>query len=48
MWRFFYGWIVLLVAALAIALYGLIASGIGLLKESVLKELGFAASVYHT
>ena len=36
------------VMGLSSALYGLIASGIGLFNESVLKELGFAASVYHT
>lgn len=36
------------VMGLASAVYGLIASGIGLFNESVLKELGFAAGVYHT
>ena len=36
------------VMGLASALYGLIASGIGLFNENILKELGFAASVYHT
>lgn len=36
------------VMGLSSALYGLIASGIGLFNESVLKELGFAARVYHT
>ncbi|MBB6049041.1 MFS transporter [Armatimonas rosea] len=36
------------VMGLSSALYGLIASGIGLFNESVLKELGFAANVYHT
>jgi len=36
------------VMGLSSALYGLIASGIGLFNESVLKELGFAVSVYHT
>jgi MFS family permease len=35
------------VMGLSSALYGLIASGIGLFNESVLKELGFAAKVYH-
>nr|WP_309697407.1 MFS transporter [Armatimonas sp.] len=36
------------VMGLSSALYALIASGIGLFNESVLKELGFAAGVYHT
>ncbi|MGC4043001.1 MAG: MFS transporter [Armatimonas sp.] len=34
------------VMGLASALYGLIASGIGLFNESVLKELGFSAKIY--
>ncbi len=29
------------------ALYGLVASGIGLFNESILQERGFAASIYH-
>jgi MFS family permease len=35
------------VMAIASALYGLIASGIGLFNESVLKERGFAPETYH-
>lgn len=35
------------VFALASALYGLVASGIGLFNESVLAERGFAPQVYH-
>jgi MFS family permease len=34
------------VIGLSSALYGLIASGIGLFNESILKELGFSAQVY--
>ena len=34
------------VMGLSSALYGLIASGIGLFNESILKELGFSAQVY--
>jgi len=36
------------VFAIASAMYGLIASGIGLFNESILSERGFAPSVYHT
>lgn len=36
------------VMGLASALYGLIASGIGLFNESILKELGFSSKVYAT
>ena len=35
------------VFAIGAALYGLIASGIGLFNESILAERGFAATVYH-
>ena len=35
------------VFALARAMYGLVASGIGLFNESILAERGFDASVYH-
>ena len=35
------------VFAIASAMYGLIASGIGLFNESILAERGFAPSVYH-
>lgn len=36
------------VFAIASAMYGLIASGIGLFNESILAERGFAPNVYHT
>jgi MFS family permease len=36
------------VFALASAMYGLVASGIGLFNEAVLAERGFAPDVYHT
>ena len=36
------------VFGVASALYGLVASGIGLFNESILAELGFPADVYHT
>lgn len=36
------------VVGLASALYGLVASGIGLFNESILAERGFAPAVYHT
>ena len=36
------------VVGIASSLYGLVASGIGLLNESILAERGFAADVYHT
>jgi MFS family permease len=36
------------VFAAASAMYGLIASGVGLFNESILAERGFAPSVYHT
>ena len=36
------------IIGLASAVYGLIASGIGLFNESVLTERGFAPTVYHT
>lgn len=35
------------VFAIASALYGLVASGLGLFNESILAERGFAAAVYH-
>jgi MFS family permease len=35
------------VLALGTALYGLVASGIGLFNESILAERGFSAAVYH-
>jgi MFS family permease len=35
------------VFAVASALYGLVASGIGLFNESILAERGFAPSIYH-
>jgi len=35
------------VVGIASALYGLVASGIGLFNESILAERGFAAGVYH-
>ena len=35
------------VFAIASALYGLVASGIGLFNESVLAERGFAPDIYH-
>ena len=35
------------VVAIASAMYGLIASGIGLFNESILNERGFEAAVYH-
>ena len=37
-----------LVVALASAMYGLVASGIGLFNESILSRQGFAPEVYYT